>query len=92
VVRDIPGGQLGPHIICGADETRFGQGTAEKGQLAKTYGANLAFNPSVLRRRGQLSGLGTRSDQSSLGVILVQGGDRSPGWGTGIEARLRSTS
>jgi hypothetical protein len=61
--RDIPGGQLGPHIICGADETRFGQGTAKKCQLAETYGADLAFNPSG--SGAVRSALGTRSDQSS---------------------------
>lgn len=65
--RDIPGGQLGPHIICGADETGFGQGATEEGQLAKTYWTDLAFDPSV-KQAGLAFG---HTIRALLRVILI---------------------
>lgn len=48
---DLPGWQLGSHVVCRADQARFGKGTAEEGQLAKTDGAYRPFHPSGAKPR-----------------------------------------
>lgn len=44
---NLPRRELSPYIVCGADESRLGQGAAKNHQLSQTDGTGLFCDPAV---------------------------------------------
>lgn len=44
---DIPGGQLRPHVVCGANQSGLGQGAAKESQLPETNRPDRTLYPSA---------------------------------------------